>query len=168
MHLARTKALGEIGRIRRNFTFIDKRAFCVLYNQRIRPHLDHGMAACPPSTSAEAVQLKATALVRGLKHLIAEERRKTLGLMKLDERRKRGDLIEVFKILNGQTRIDPVHFWEVRKARNGVRLVKDLADNGRRQPHFFFFSPTGSYRNCRNHDEIEKRNFLDRFVRYAS
>ena len=29
---ARSKALGKICRIRRNFTFIDKRAFCVLYN----------------------------------------------------------------------------------------------------------------------------------------
>ena len=47
VHKARSKALGEIWRIRRNFTFIDKRAFCVLYNQRVRPHLDHGMAACP-------------------------------------------------------------------------------------------------------------------------
>ena len=33
---ARSKALGEISRIRRNFSFIDKRAFCFLYNQRVR------------------------------------------------------------------------------------------------------------------------------------
>ena len=140
---ARSKALGEICRIRRNFTFIDKRAFCVLYNQRVRPHLDHGMAACPPSTSAEskaleAVQSKATALVHGLRHLNSEERRKRLGLMKLEERRERGDLIEVFKILNGQTRIDPTLFWEVRYARNGARLIKERAVNGRQQRQSFF------------------------------
>ena len=69
---AKGKALAEIIRIRRNFSFIDKRAFCILYNQRIRPHLDYGMAACPPGTSAEAkvleaIQSKATALVHGLK-----------------------------------------------------------------------------------------------------
>lgn len=101
------------------------------------------MAACPPSTSAEAkileaVQSKATALVQGLRHLNSEERRKKLGLMKLEERRERGDLLEVYKILKGQTRIDPTLFWEVRKGRNGVRLVKELADNGRRQRHSFF------------------------------
>ena len=45
---ARSKALAEIGQIKRNFTYIDKRAFCILYNQRIRPHLDYGMTACPP------------------------------------------------------------------------------------------------------------------------
>ena len=61
------------------------------------------------------------------------------------ERRERGDLIEVFKIL-----------WEVRKARNGVWLVKDLADNGRRQRHPFF-----SYR------VIQKWNLLPTKVKIA-
>ena len=144
VHKARCKALGEISRIRRNFTCIDKRAFCLLYNQRIRPHLDHGMAACPPSTSAESkilegVQSKATALVHGLKHLNSEERRRILGLMKLEERRERGDLIEVFKILTGLTRIDPAKFWEVRDGRGGARLVKERAVNGRRQRHSFSY-----------------------------
>ena len=140
---ARGKALAEIGRIRRNFSYIDKRAFCTLYNQRIRPHLDYGMTACPPGTVAEqklleAVQSKATALVYGLKHKSSQERRKVLGLMTLDQRRERGDLIEVYKILKGHTKIDPALFWEVREARNGVRLVKDLAVNGRKQRHDFF------------------------------
>ena len=140
---AKGKALAEIIRIRRNFSFIDKRAFCILYNQRIRPHLDYGMTACPPGTSVEAkvleaIQSKATALVHGLKHKNSEERRKALGLMTLHQRRERGDLIEVFKILGGMTRIDPAAFWEVRPARNGVRLVKERATHGRRQRHNFF------------------------------
>ena len=116
---ARRKALAEIVRIKRNFSYIDKRAFCILYNQRIRPHLDYGMTACPPGTAAEAklleaVQSKATAMVHGLKHKGAEERRQALGLMTLKERRERGDLIEVYKILKGLTRINPNQFWEVR------------------------------------------------------
>ena len=143
IHKARCKAIGEIDRIRRNFSYIDKRAFCILYNQRVRPHLDYGMTACPPDSSADAkllerVQSKATALVQGLKGLNAEERRKTLGLMTLEQRRERGDLIEVYKILKGLTRIDPAQFWEVRQARNGARLVKELAANGKRQRQIFF------------------------------
>ena len=145
MHVqkARSKALAEIARIRRNFSYIDKRAFCVLYNQRIRPHLDYGMAACPPSLiseakSLEAVQAKATSLVHGLKLKGSDERRKLLGLMTLEKRRLRGDMIEVFKILKGLTKIDPSHFWEVREARNGVRLIKELATNGKRQRQDFF------------------------------
>ena len=140
---ARCKALAEICRIRRNFSYIDKRAFCTLYNQRVRPHLDYGMTACPPGTVAEqklleAVQSKATALVHGLRHKNSEERRKELGLMTLNQRRERGDLIEVYKILKGHTKINPALFWEVRDARNGTRLVKELASNGRRQRQDFF------------------------------
>ena len=140
---AKGKAMAEIARIRRNFSFIDKKAFCILYNQRIRPHLDYGMAACPPSTSAEAktleaVQSKATALVLGMRGKNSEERRKLLGLMTLQQRRERGDLIEVYKILNGLTRIDPAAFWEVRTARNGARLVKERATFGRKQRQKFF------------------------------
>ena len=101
------------------------------------------MTACPPGTTAEAklleaVQSKATAMVHGLKHKGAEERRQALGLMTLKERRERGDLIEVYKILKGLTRINPDQFWEVRQARNGARLVKELATKGKRQRQDFF------------------------------
>ena len=137
---AKGKALAEIIRTRRNFSFIDKRAFCILYNQRIRPHLDYGTAACPPGTSTEAIQSKVTALVHGLKFENSEGRRRKLGLKTLQQRRERGDLIDVIKTLRGLTRIafDPSEFWEVRPARNGERLVKEMATNGRRQLHSFF------------------------------
>ena len=143
VHKARNRAMGEISQIKRNFSYIDKQAFCVLYNQRVRPHLDYGMTACPPDSAADAkllerVQAKATALVQGLKGLNSEERRKRLGLMTLKDRRERGDMIEVFKILKGLTRISPQEFWEVREARNGARLVKELATNGKRQRKGFF------------------------------
>ena len=74
----------------------------------------------------------------GLERENSEERSNELGLMKLEERRERGDLIRVFQILKGLTRINPTEFWEVRDARNGVRLVKELAPNGRRQRQSFF------------------------------
>ena len=91
------------------------------------------MAACPPCTFAEsktleAVQSKATALVHGLKHLNSEERRKNLGLTKLEERWERGDMIDVFKILKELTRIDPSLFWEVKEARGGARLGYQLKE----------------------------------------
>lgn len=161
VYKARNKALGEIARIRKNFSFIDKRAFCVLYNQRIRPHLDHGMTACPPDSVADAkilerIQAKATSLVQGLKGLNGEERRKRLGLMTLQDRRERGDLIEVYKILKGLTRIDPTEFREVREARNGTRLVKELAKQGKKQRHNFF-----SYR------VIQKWNLLPTEIKMA-
>ena len=47
-------------------------------------------------------------------------------------------MIEVYKMLKGLTRINPSEFWEVREARGGARLVKELAANGRRQRKNFF------------------------------
>ena len=76
--------------------------------------------------------------------------------MTLEERRERGDLIEVFKILKGLTRIDPEEFWEVREARNGARLVKELAPKGKKQRQDFF-----SYRI------IQKWNLLPTEVKTA-
>ena len=119
------------------------------------------MTVCAPGKATEAklleaVQSKATALVYGLKKLNSEERRKKLGLMSLEQRRERGDLIEVFKMLKGLTRIDPKHFWEIRDARGGPRLVKALAVNGRKQRQSFF-----SYR------VIQKWNLLPAEIKMA-
>ena len=119
------------------------------------------MTECPPGTVAEAkllesVQSKATAKVHGLRHKNSEERRKALGLISLEQRMERGDLIEVFKIPRGLTKIDPAMLWEVREARNGARLEKSLATNGRKQRQSYF-----SYR------VIQKWNLLPVAMRKA-
>jgi len=49
----------------------------------------------------EGVQRRATKLVWGMKNLHYEERLKRLGLMHLDRRSVRSDLLEAFKIING-------------------------------------------------------------------
>ena len=47
-------------------------------------------------------------------------------------------MVEVYKILKGHTRIDPLEFWEVRDARNKARLVKELAAGRKKQRQDFF------------------------------
>ena len=49
----------------------------------------------------EGLQRRATKLVWGMKNLHYEERLKRLGLITLDRRRVRSDLLEAFKIING-------------------------------------------------------------------
>ena len=58
--------------------------------------------------------------------------------------------------MKGLTRINPAEFWEVREARNGARLVKELATSWRRQRQNFF-----SYR------VIQKWNLLPTEVKTA-
>ena len=83
------------------------------------------MISCPPDSSAEAklletVQAKATALVQGLRGFNRRKGGKNLVLWSSRRGEKEGDVIEVYKILKGLTRIDPAEFWEVREAMNGA------------------------------------------------
>ena len=55
---------------------------------------------------------RATKLVHGLDNLTYDDRLKELGLTRLDKRRLRSDLIETFKIINGNYDIDTdIFFW---------------------------------------------------------
>ena len=49
----------------------------------------------------EGVQRRATKIVWGMENLDYEERLNRLGLMRLNRRRVRSDLLETFKIING-------------------------------------------------------------------
>jgi len=49
----------------------------------------------------EDVQSRATKLVQGIRNWSYDERLQYLGLIRLDKRRVRSDLIETFKIMNG-------------------------------------------------------------------
>jgi len=71
------------------------------------PHLEYCCPIWNPHYTkdiklVEGVRRHATKLVWDMKTLHYEERLKWLGLMHLDRRRARGDLLESFKIINGQ------------------------------------------------------------------
>jgi len=73
------------------------------------------------------VQQKATKMIKGLKHLLYEERLNNLGLFSLGRRRLRGDLINVYKYLKGNGRqMDEARLFLVvccsRTRSNGLKL----------------------------------------------
>ena len=50
----------------------------------------------------ERVQRRATKLITGMQNLSYDDRVKRLGLMRLNTRRLRSDLVETFEIVNGK------------------------------------------------------------------
>jgi len=83
----------------------------LLYKSLVRPHLEYCCQVWSPDYSKdiklhEGVQRRATKLINSMGNLHYEERLRHLGLMSLETRRVRGDLIEVFKFLNGSYTVD--------------------------------------------------------------
>jgi len=105
---ARKKSLKMLGMLNRNVEYKSKIVMKKLYCAYVRPHLEYCVQAWHPmfkkdAVSMEKVQRKATKLIRGLKKLKYEERLKILNLHSLQYRRLRGGLIELFKILKGNS-----------------------------------------------------------------
>ena len=83
----------------------------LLYKSMVRPHLEYAVQAwCPNKISdiklLEGVQRRFTKCIPELSKLPYEMRLKNLNLTTLETRRIRGDLIEVYRIMNGIEAID--------------------------------------------------------------
>ena len=103
-HIARKiqVANGIVGQIRRSFSFLDAETFRRIFVAFVRPHLEYCQAVWSPHLrrnidALENVQIRATKLVDGLSNLDYPERLKRIDLPTLAYRRRRGDMIEVFK-----------------------------------------------------------------------
>ena len=98
------KANRMLGLIRR--TIVNKRhtILTTLYKSLVRPHLEYSTAAWSPHyvkdrEMLERVQRRFTRMVPGLGDLEYGERLGVLGLMTLEERRNRSDMVEMYKVL---------------------------------------------------------------------
>ena len=119
------KANKILGMIRRTFSYMDKEMFLQLYKVYVRPHLEYCQQACSPYMAKdinliEGVQHRATKLVKSIEDLSYEERLKHLKLYSLEDRRLRGDLILMYRIMNGDVNIDSSKLFTV-KAPNMAR-----------------------------------------------
>src|SRR6267154_1138467 len=100
------KAFQMLGIINKNCVDFDEKTFLLLYKTMVRSHLEFAGSVWNPYKinqirSLEKVQKRAAKLVRSRKILSYKERLIHLKLPTLKFRRLRGDMIEVFKLLNG-------------------------------------------------------------------
>ena len=113
------KANRVVGIIKKNFEYLDKETIISLHCTLVRPILEYAVQSwCPylakDIDELEKVQHRITKLVPGLEDLPYEDRCKELKLPTLKERRLRGDLIEVYKILRGFEGTDYTKFFKIR------------------------------------------------------
>ena len=109
--VAAKRANMVLGQLSKAFKSWSISTFKKLYVTFVRPHLEYAVVAWCPYTKKdilvlEKVQMRATKLVKSLRHLSYEARLEKLGLTTLSKRRERGDLVEYFKIANGFTKVD--------------------------------------------------------------
>ena len=91
-----------VGLIRRSFSYLDCDSFRKIYTAFARPHLEYAQSVWAPFhtkniDALENVQIRATKLVDGLGSLEYPDRLKRLNLPTLLFRRRRGDMIQMYK-----------------------------------------------------------------------
>ena len=92
--------------IKRNFIYKDKTTVMKLYKSLVRPHLNYCMQVWSPHMRKdidliEKIQHRATKLIPSMKHLPYDKRIQLCNLMTLEDRRRRGDLIQAYRIVKG-------------------------------------------------------------------
>ncbi|XP_077977558.1 uncharacterized protein LOC144433123 [Glandiceps talaboti] len=108
---AAKKANRALGIIKRNITYKSKFVIMKVFNSLVRPHIEYAVRFWNPylkkdSELLEKVQRRATKLIPELRHLTYVERPEALSITTLEQRRLRGDLIQVFRFLKGFDKID--------------------------------------------------------------
>ena len=116
-HIATTvnKCQGILSIIKRSFLFIDEHTLPLLYVTLVRPILEYSSVIWALHLrkhiiKLEAVQRRATRMIPNLKDIAYIDRLRKLNLFSLAYRRRRGDLIQVYKLLHN---IDNVNYSQL-------------------------------------------------------
>ena len=121
-HLHVSKAVNKasrmLGLVRATFTCLDELTLPKLFTTMVRPHLEYGNVIWSPRfrrdrLEVEKIQRRATKLIPSLRNMPYSDRLEALKLPSLYHRRRRGDMMQTFKILKGIDRLDPGDFFSL-------------------------------------------------------
>ena len=122
------KARSILAMARRKFKRMDERSFCLLCKTYIRPHPEFSVQAWSPylrkdMDCLERVQRAAIRLVPHLRNLTYEKLLERLRLPSLFDRRRRGDIIETYKILRptGKVQVNQNQFFHLHSNGHNTR-----------------------------------------------
>ena len=107
----------RLSSIRRSFSRFNLRNFLLLYKSMVRPLLEYNTSVWFPLSLTdehriEKVQRRATRLVPYLQRLSYPQRLSRLQLPSLKFRRRRNDLVNLFRIIKGVDDVDPNLFFK--------------------------------------------------------
>ena len=123
------KANQIAGHIYRTVTHKSVQTVVSLYKALVRPHLEYGSLVWSPYLkkdilSIEKVQRRVTKIIPSISAITYEERLKRTGLISLENRRLRADLLEVFKILKVFVKVDPATHFSMSDRRSRGHTLK--------------------------------------------
>lgn len=134
-----------LGRIKKSFVHFDCKLLLLLYKTFIRPHLEFAIPVWSPCLKGdcdvlERVQHRATKLAHSISNLSYENRLSKLGLTTLQERRQRGDMIQLYKIMHGVEHLDRGNQFQI--IQNQVRghcfkYFKEISRLQSRENYFY-------------------------------
>jgi len=112
--------------IKRTIRFTEVRIMMSLYKTLVRPHVEYCVSAWSPyykkdKELLEKVQRRFRKMIINMEGLSYEDRLQSLKLWSLEGRRNRQDLIEVFKMAKGMTRIRLQELFTLEQNINGTR-----------------------------------------------
>ena len=141
---AKCKANKIIGRIKHSFCYLDPPSIRKVYTSLVRPHLEYANVIWNPYLKKdkdvlEKVQRRATKMF-SLKNKSYAQRLKNLKLMTLEERRTRGDLIQMFKIIKGKDKVSWVKNPRTINSKprgHNLRYEKELIKKSTHRSNYF-------------------------------
>ena len=141
---ASNKANQMLGRIKKSFVQFDCKLLRSLYSTFVRPFLEFAVPVWSPILIGdcdviEKVQHRATKLVSSINELSYNNRLKALNLTTLVERRQRGDMIQLYKIIHGVDKLDRGNHFQIVNNKVRGHCFKYFSEKYRQQQRENFF-----------------------------